>query len=254
MSKHYNKRIVCEHYRCFSINKITPLGDTEWYYCHTELEALFTAILGNGRKIKGRVWIYGDGESVDCVFYIEDAQISYDNTENSYTDENYALVFNLAKKMHATESCIYEMLRDIRSYVSINTPKRPISAILPRVPHVSWLNLQVESASEYDQYDQFIGSADISLRLPDGEKDVSVVVKDFSCGPEFGSRVFSAVTVDGHSYYINYGSMDDGALLSGTLLYMVLHDVEMTIGLPCGTLMPIIERVRRRLKYRLNVI
>lgn len=255
MSKHYNKHVLCEHYRCFTITELRPLGDSEWYHCYSELEAMFSAVLGNGRKIKGRVRIAGDTESTECTFYIGDAQIPYDDSEDSYTAEAYAAVSNIARKMRATESCIYELYWDIRHHVQYNIPKRDYnSEILPRVPRISWINLQVENASDYDQYDQFIGSADLSLRLPDGEKEASVTVHDFSFGPEYGSRVFSAMHVDGRSYHINYGTMDDSTLLSGTDLYMALHTAEKEIGIPWGTLMPIIKRVQQRLMYRLDSV
>ena len=250
MSKHYNKRILCKHYRCFTVTSIRPLGDTEWYYCHSEAEGTFVVTLGNGRKIKGRVWVDGSSEEEypECVFYIRDEQFPYDEVDDDF-------VSSLAKKMRVTESCIYEMLFDIRSYVSRNIPKRDYnSEILPRVPHINWLSMEAKRVGDYEDYDQFIGTSNISLRIPDGEKLVSITVRDYSCGPEYGSRVITTTNLDGHLYNIGYGSMDDASILYGRELYRALHTAEKEIGLPCGTLMPIIERVRCRLKDRLNVI
>ena len=252
MPKRYNKRINCEHYRCFTIDDIRPLGDSEWYHCYLELEAMFSAVLGNGRKIKGRVWISGDTESAECIFYIGETQI-HDKSDDSYTAEAYAAVSNIARKMRATESCIYELYWDVRQHVYYNSPKRYYnSEILPRVPHIDYLSTEVKRVGDYEVYDQFIGTADISLRLPDCKKEVSVTVRDYSCGPEYGSRVITTINLDGHSYNIAYGSMDDASLLYGTELYMALHTAEKEIGIPWETLMPIIKRVQQRLMYRLD--
>lgn len=251
MSKHYNKHVLCEHYRCFTITEC-PLGDSEWYHCYSELEAMFSAVLGNGRKIKGRVWISGDTESAECICYIGDTQIP-DESDDSYTAEAYAAVSNIARKMRATESCIYELYWDIRHHVQYNIPKRDYnSEILPRVPRISWLSMEAKRVGDYDAYDQFIGTADISLRLPGGEKSVSITVRDYSCGPEYGSRVITTINLDGRSYNIAYGSIDDASLLYGRELYMALHTAEKEIGIPWGTLMPIIKRVQQRLMYRLD--
>ena len=131
MSKNYNKNIKCKNYRCFTVTSLRPLGE-EWNNCNSGAEAMFSATLGNGRKIKGRIEISWANvwESMNFTFYIGNDRIPVGTTPGSHTENVNEVVSKIARNKSITGYCMHDLVSQLSSYTSFKVREHFKSPII----------------------------------------------------------------------------------------------------------------------------